>query len=775
MKTLKYFFQNLKSNRQSHVISMLSLAPGLACCLLIFVWLWREVRTDRFIPNIDRIVTVSGYHEGQEPFVGAPPAVAPALSEELPEVQAATRISWGNAGFKYQQETYNAASMNVDAGFFEVFGLRFTEGAPFSDEEFDRCVIYEDFAVAVFGDKSPLGQVLEVGSEHFTVCGVAKPTTQKTTVQALTKTGGYITAPVLLPIKRKRDELNAWYNNSYQTYLLLRAAPDINQFSEKIKNRNMQAAPEFNLYLKAFLLKDRYLYRYQNIAQVRLLGIVALVILAVACINFINLTTAEFGKSTFQTGIRKILGATRKRLIYQYFINSSILVFISFIFAYCLAILFLPLFNRMLNANFVMHDFITFQIIGLSVAILIVTTLFSCLYPAISVSSFNPGESIKKYNPRKTVFRQVLVVLQFTVAIALIISTLIVRKQIGMYKHMDLGYNWDEVVYISTGKLEHQQKAPVLAAELQKEPSVVAAAVSIGTPASIFWNGVGWSWEGLEPGLNPLIWFNYIDKNWSKVYDIKPVEGSFFSDEKNGIVINKRMAELMQENEPVGKYITRDENVYKITGVLDQFHYNDFKQESEPLILLPLNTDDPNHAYMQQTVSVRMTGSNPAVMQQTIRDVTKDVLGEELSGTFMSSRVENWLQTEQQTSTMISFFTILSILISCMGLFGLATFIITQKQKEIGIRRVNGARVGEIVWLLNYSFLKPVLISFIIACPVAWFIMNRWLQTYLQRTDMSWWLFAAAGAGVVLLTMLTLTMHSIRASNVNPAETLRNE
>lgn len=765
MNVFKNFFRAFRANKRSCLINMLSLIPGLACCLLILLWVFFQVGTDRMYPKTDRIATVCGYHEGRQAFRGAPPAIAPTIKQEMPEVEAAARIQMAYDQLKYENRKYRILSSNVDADVFKIFDYEFINGVPFSDDEVDKCVLTASTAQSIFGSESPIGKFLEFDTLKYVVCGIVKDMPQNSTLNI----------NIFLPICREGNPM-AWYNNSFVTYALLKDPGNFGDFKEKIKDRAMKAQPENQLYLEAGQLKDRYLVKRGNMKNVRLMGFIAFFILVIACINFVNLSTAGFTKSSFQTGIRKVIGATRRGLIGANYINTFILVLLSFILAFILAIAILPWFNLMIGSHFMTADFFNPAVIWISIGIVVLTALLAGTYPSLYMASFNPLSVLKSrngLNGKGSFFRNTLVVAQFAISVTLIICTLVISKQIKMYQQMDLGYNHQEVLFVVLDD-ELKQNAAVLKSELQEESSIVAVSVSMNAPTNINWNGTGWGWEGKDPSQNPLVTFGFMDEDWAKVLDVKFKEGAFFTKDAEGVVINSKMAEMMGGTSWVDRYITRGNENLKIVGVLDNFMFNNFKDEAEPLIIMPVMSDE-----MRQQAGCVMLRADGKDLLKTLEIVKKKAQalngGEVAEVDFLDDNIEMILRAEKQSSRMVSFFSLLAIIISCLGLFGLATFIMEQKRKEIGLRRVNGAKIGEIVWLLNINFLKPVMIGFVIACPLAYYFMSRWLETYMQRTAISWWIFVLAGLATLAIAVITLVWRSVRAATENPVNALKSE
>lgn len=765
------FSRHFRHNRLSSIIDMLSLVPGLACCLLIVMWIVGQVEVDRSFKDIDRIITLQGYHEGRSPFWGVSPAVAPTLKMERPEVEKAVRLCSAARTVKYETESFGISAYDADYDLFDLFHLQVVEGRPFVEGERDRCVLTRQAAQIIFGNKSPLNQPLEFEFGTFTVCGVIENLPKQRTVARQGRE-----EIIFLPIERRQEGLDAWYNNSFESYVLLKNGTDYEKFAAEVKDRALKAQPESKLYIKTEKLKDRYLYAYGHIREVRLMGLIALVILLIACINFVNLSTAAFSQNAVQTGIRKVVGASRKSLVFAYLSNAFILVLISYFLAFFLAYAIVPIFGTIIGSSFSVSDLIRPEVFWIGGIMLIVTTLLAGLYPSFYLSSFQPVKVLKGRNAVglwSARLRQSLVILQFVVSITLIVCALIISRQIRMYQTMDLGYKWDEVLYVSLRNQSQVQKAFVLRDELLKDADVRSVSVSTSLPTAIYWNGVGFNWEGKDPSEKPLISMLFADKNFFEVYNIQLKEGQFFTESQDGVIVNRKLADLIGED-VLAKYFQNDNEgpKIKILGVVDQFLFNDFKAVEEPLVIFPIVPEERDWVNI---VNIRVTGGKLGEAYDRIKKRAEEIFGEQPVVRFLNEDVEYWLTSEKQTSRMVSFFSVLAILISCLGLFGLATFMMEQKRKEIGIRRVNGAKISEIVWLLNINFLKPILIGFIIACPLAYYFMSRWLESYLRRIEISWWIFILAGALTVAVALLTLLWRSLKAAMENPVNSLKSE
>lgn len=771
MNPLKEFYRKCSGDRQSFLINVLSLIPGLVCCLLILSWVMYQLSIDRFHENIDRIAVVRGAHdnpEGKTFFMGCPPVIAPTLKNECPEVKNIARVLRNNGTVSAGEVAWEFNYSWADPDLFKILDAEFIDGGPFAEGETDKCVLAEDVAKGLFGSVSPVGKFVTLSNEglNFVVSGVVKKLPRNNTYQ-------YSGLFPMSKLAQMRD-LSGWYGNMYVTYVLLDKPQSYGPFAEKIRERVFKEHPEYKLYLDTYWLKDRSMLIYGRQSQVYTLGIIALLMLLVACINFVNLSTAGFIKDSFQSGVRKVIGATRSRLIGNYLFYVVLLVLSAFVLAVVISIFCLPFFSTLIGQQFTVADYANWPTLFLCLSLIIVTSLLSGLYPSIFLSSFRPIDVLKggmlKVG-KSALFRNLLVVVQFTISIVLIVGILIVSKQIQMFNGMDMGYNRQEVMYVNVKGFNRSQ-VDVFKQALLRNSSIKAVSASKHVPTGIYWNSVGWSWEGKDPASSPLVSMTFVDKDWAEVMGIQMQEGNFGREGEQGVVINDVLKKLMGGQSVVGKDISQGDEIYPVVGVMDKFLFNDFKIGQFPLVIFSLEkATELNPEYLL----VRVEGNEFKKMYDLIKKELNEVNGADLPVGFLDDFTQEELQTEQQVTKVVSLFSVLAVIISCMGLFGLATFLINQKRKEIGIRRVSGAKVSEIIWLLNVHFLKPIVVAFILACPIAYYVMSFWLEGYLYRVEISWWIFAFAGIITVGVAVLTLVWKSRKAATENPVKSLRNE
>lgn len=785
MDILRDFYRKCTGDRQSFLINVLSLVPGLICCLLILSWLIFQFGFDCFHTKIDRIANVYSYHDnssGKSEWPGAPACVAPMIKEKIPGVEFVARTSINSGYVIWGDKNIRVLKNYSDPDLFQILSFKFIGGSPFKAGETDQCVITRAVARRVFGTDIPVGQKIEIktGSltELYTVSGVVDDFPKNTT----------LAFEVLLPIDRMYaidgpEALSGVrYVREYQTYVLLASGQKKDDFENGIKDLVYQVDPEFGLYLGAAMLKDRYVDLFGDPKKMQLVTWIAALMLLVACINFTNLSTAGFTKNAFQTGIRKVIGATGNKLIRANFTHTFFTVLIAFVMAVVGSILVFPYFTSLISdadfqiVPFTLHDFFSPLMLGVGVTVILATTLIAGIYPALNISSFAPlrmmrGGADNRGNAKT--FRNMLVVGQFAVSIVLVVLGCVVVKQVDMFRHMDMGYNREEIVYFKLSDGEAQRKSAILKEELLRNTDVCGVTLATGLPVEISSWSQGWTWEGRDVAEgNSIFCINHADEDWARVYDIQLREGHFFDKDRPGVVINSEMARLIGGDTFTDRYLNHQGTIYKITGVLDEVFLGDFKKGASPCIIRPLY--DEMGPVAPEYVSVKAEMKNmPSVVQALKSTAAKLNCSGEIG--FLNDRVEKQLAAEKQITRIVSLFSVLTVVVSCMGLFGLATFLIGQKRKEIGIRRVNGAKIREIIWLLNIHFVRPILVALFIACPVAYYLADMWLESYVERTAVSWWIFVLAGILTLGVALLTLMWRSWRAARENPVNSLKSE
>lgn len=775
-----HFLRYLRSSKHNGIMNMLSLVPGLTCCLLILMWLVPEVQTDHCFPKLDRIVMVCGQHTGQAPFVGAPPALAPHAKQECPEVELATRITYaGNTVSLESNSTVPMVSFFSDADVFGIFDLKLINGHFYTDNENDKCNISKSAAMQLFGSVNVVDSLIITDNGRYYVCGVFEDLPHNTTVMAnmVFNAADLYTSGlrVLLPMSSSEYKTynDVWYNNSFMTYVLLRKAEQIDSFGKKIHGRAGDNIKDF--YLSVFPLKDKYLHSEGTLQRIILMLIIALVVLFIACINFINMATASFSTTAIKTGIHKILGASRQMLICRYLFNTFLLVLLSLILSISLSWLVLPLFCQIIDNVVLFSALLNPTVILLMVSIVFVTTFLAGLYPAIFLSSFQPISVLKGRGVivGEQKLRYVLVGLQFGASLILVVCCLVIVLQIHRFNNLDLGYDYEKIVNIDTKNKTQYSKKDVLINELLQDSHISAVSRSLSSPASCPWNGVGFDWDGRDPNFEPLVYFNYCDENFLSVYNMKLAEGRFFTKGSDEVVINQEFAHLIGDSAILGRRLVVDNMQRTIVGVLGDCRLMNYNQANRPYILCQY----PDWlVYPVDILSVRGTSDcSASQLYNIVYAKSKEIFGEEPSICFVDSQLQRYVHNECQLAKMMTFFSILAIFISCVGLFGVATFMIERCRKEIGVRRVNGASVSEIIKMLLIWFVNPIMVGYIIACPIAYFLMKHWLMSYPDRIHLSWWIFVVSGIFMCIVAVLILIWRIYKAAVSNPIDSLKSE
>lgn len=789
---IKVAFRNLTRRFSYSAINITGLAVGLACTLLIGKWVYQESSYDRHFEHSDRIyrVGVNFYNIGD--MAPGPPRFADEMRTDFPQVERATQVDWAGEtvlriGGEEFQEQY---AFNADSSFFEVFSYVFLAGNPsVALDEPRSVVLIEELARRYFGNSgnSPeayLGRQVLVGEEEetFTVTGIISDRGHRT----------HIPAKVWLSAEYAVDE--SWTSASPFNYVLLREGVTGEEFRAALDRLvEQEIYPAFDTSLSYEEWKANGMYRFLpmniediylqsdqrfeigptgNETNVRVFGAVALFILLIAAINFINIVTARGSTRAREVGIRKTLGTGRPALIGQFLLESVILSLLATVLALGFAELFLAAFKSMTGLTFLE------SVIGSPIQIVWIAALaagvglLAGLYPAFYLTRYDPVSVLKGtyLSASSAPFRNALVVSQFAISIGLIICAGLVYQQLNYMQEKDLGLNHDNVLVVdnpgqlgddpSTFKEEAGRLAGVREASFGNRVPA-GQAVSIHNMRS----------EGMEEPV-PVQRF-LADADFPAVMGFKLLRGRRFSPEiasdTSALILNERALQVLGLGEdPIGARIN---GTYEVIGVVSDFNYESFRKRIEPTALM----FDPEYRPGDRMMLKLETGSAASVLE-SLRDMWRErEPSEAMNYYFLQQNFERLLQNEKILSQIISLFTFLAILISCMGLYGLSSYITEQRTKEIGIRRILGADVMDIVLRLNKSFTLPVGIAIVIAIPGAYVIMNRWLDGFAYKAGMSPWIFAGAAAGGLLIAWLTVSWQSIRAARARPVESLRAE
>ena len=795
---LKIAFRNLAKNRVYSFINIGGLAVGMAVAMLIGLWMYDELSFNRSFPNYDRIAQVM-QNMTSNGEIGTQRAIPFPLGKELQtkygssfrylvmsSLQGDHILSIGN-----QKLSKPGSYMDVEAP--RLLSLKMVKGTSAGLRDQNSILLSESVAKALFGTTDPMSKFIKIDNkEDVKITGVYEDIPFNTRFKELTFIAPwslYVTSEDW--IKRARDE-NQWGNNSFQLFTQLADRAnfaDVNQQIIKAKFNNVPEEdkkynPEIFLHpMPDWHLKSHWENGVQTgglVDYVWLFGIVGLFVLLLACINFMNLSTARSEKRAKEVGIRKAVGSVRGQLISQFLCESFLVVAFAFGLSLLLVQLSLPWFNEVASKQMsILWSTPLFWLFGLGFSLL--TGLLAGSYPALYLSSFQPIKVLKgalQVGRFATLPRKVLVVVQFTVSVTLIIGTIVVYRQIQFAKNRSIGYNRDGLLMIQMKSPDFHGKFDLLQAELKNAGAAVEVAESSSPITQIWSSRGGFHWPGKDPNLDDNFSTAWVTHDFGKTVNWQFKEGRDFSraysTDSSAIVINKAAVKFMGLKNPVGTIVRfgseeRGKN-YKIIGVI-----NDMLMDSpyDPVMQMVYFLDYENVNWIDIKLNpAQSAGKSIAQIESIIR---KNVPSAPFDYKFADEEFAAKFASEERIGKLASFFAVLAIFISCLGLFGLASFMAEQRTKEIGVRKVLGASIFNLWSLLSKDFVFLVVIAFGIATPIAYYFLNNWLQKYTYHTDLPWWIFAASGAGALLITLLTVSYQSIKATLMNPVKSLRSE
>ncbi|HYX09533.1 MAG TPA: ABC transporter permease [Bacteroidales bacterium] len=761
-------------------INILGLSIGIACSVMIFLWVQDELSYNKFHKSADNIYRVvqDQYYSDREAFhvTVTPAGLAPVLSLEYPDFKYVTRYNqWGyqlltSAGDKHFFENIKA----TDSTFFKIFSFPFLEGDPQTAlRNITSVVITHQIAKKYFGDDSPLGKTITLNGHYaLTVTGVVADIPNNSSIKF----------DFLVPFRFMKElgsNIEDLGNNSYYTFVMLPPGISEQEASAKIKNR-LRVNNDEGGYLYLQSLTKMHLYNLGGgggIVNVKIFSIIAVFILLIACINFMNLSTARASKRAREIGIRKVIGASRGKLISQFIGESLIVSIIAVFFAMIFVETMLPTYNQITGKNLILNY--NPQTIGILAIITVLTGLVAGSYPAFLLSSFRPVKVLKSKNfgsNGSPLFRKILVVFQFSLSIILIICTIIIHKQLAYLQNKELGINKDNVAYIQL-KGNMINKMPLLKDRLLENKDILSISFSNSFPCRSWSNGGGWNWQGKDPETNPLVTTSSVDYDFAKVFDIKLDKGRFLSADHPsdtvqpyGIVVNETFAKIIGKKDIIGTILTNwGNNSFQVIGVAKDFHFTPATEAIGPMVMF---NDPSRYSYM----FIRINGKRTPETIDYIKKVYSSVIpGYPFDYDFVDAVYSNLYKGQAQQQKIFGIFAFLAIFISCLGLFGLSTYLTEQRTKEIGIRKVMGASVYRISVILSREFAWLVLIANLIAWPLAYFYLKSWMQDYAYHIDIHWWIFLFAGLIALSIAMVTISIITIRAANSNPTNSLRYE
>ncbi|CAN5794375.1 ABC transporter permease [soil metagenome] len=785
----KITYRNIIRNKGFSFINISGLAIGMASAVLILLWIQNEVSHDKFHTKKDRIYTANNRDKFNNQlwcWATTPTVMAPALIMGYPaDIEDVVRTNNANFLFTVGEKHLNVRGDFADSGFLNVFSFPLLEGnAKQALSGNYNIVVTEKLAKKLFGNESAMGKMVRIDSvDNFTVTGVLKDLPNNTAFKF----------EYLLPWAY-RQKINSpdlsWGNNSIQTYILLKPGISKASFDKKIKNitiehtANSETASTTEVFTQLF--SDQWLYsKSENgkyvggrLDQVKLFGIIAAFILLIACINFMNLSTARSEKRAKEVGIRKVVGAQKRWLVIQFIGESIFLSFLAAIFAIIIVQLSLSGYNKLVGKELFIDFSNTYSWITALVFILF-TGLLAGSYPAFYLSSFQPVKVLKGTFQSVTALvtpRKVLVVLQFSFAIALIICTIVVVHQIKYAQSRDTGYNKDKLVYTFI-QGDNEKYFDLIKNELLNSGAVVSVSKSMSPITQRWSDGWGFTWPGSKPGDNKTDFLRFAtDADFVKTMGVKLLDGrdidiKNYPGDSSAVLLNETAVQVMNLKTPIGTTIKEDGGKeWHVVGIIKDFVFESPYQKVQQLIVF-----GPDAWF--NVIHYKL---NPAIATDKALATVKQVFNKYnpqygFDYHFVDEAYAEKFEQEKRIGTLAGLFAALTIFISCLGLFGLATYMAENRIKEIGVRKVLGATVSSITALLSKDFLKLIIISFMIASPIAWYTINLWLKTYSYRVNVEWWVFALTGFMSILIAILTVSYQAIKAAIKNPVESLRSE
>lgn len=779
---IKIAFRNLWKNRGFSFLNIFGLAIGIACAGLIFLWVEDEVNFNDYFANQEDIYKVKSYqtYDGVTyTFDATPGLLAEGIKNDIPGIKKTARTSWDTKkSFSVDDKNLYATGNYVDPEFLSIFELNFLKGsANTAFNQLHSVILSEDLAIKTFGTiDNILGKTLKVDNDQeYVVNGVIEnlPSNVSFKFEWL--------APFEI-FKGENDWLQYWASNGIFTYVELDANANLanlnKQLYDYIGTKQEGAVSKTSLYpMTRWGLYDTFENGKEipgMIKYVKLFSLIAWIILIIACINFMNLSTARSQKRAREVGVRKVLGARKNGLIFQFIGESMITALFSALLAVGFMFLSLPFFNLLVEKE------LSIQILnpvhlGALLAIALSCGLISGILPAYYLSSFKPVKVLKglKIKEGSAVWvRKSLVVVQFSISIILIIGTTLIYQQIQHIKARNLGFNKEHLLYMNTND-DMRKHFDLLQNELIKSGYVESVALSTNSPLSKGSNTSNFDWKGKNPNKDVLINFEGVSPDYTNTMGLKINEGrDFYPNSKidsTSVLINQSFADVIGNKDIIGSTIDFQGQTFNVIGVLNDFVFNNIYGKSAP-ILFYANADGG-------FLNLRLKSNNDVSKSlATIKEIFAKINpGYPFEFKFADEQFEKHFKTETLIGELAGVFAVLAILISCLGLFGLAAYTAEQRTKEIGVRKVLGASVQNLVGLLSKDFLKLVVISCVIAFPLAWWLMKDWLQDYEYRISIGWWVFALAGLSAVLIALLTVSFQAIRAAIANPVRSLRTE
>jgi putative ABC transport system permease protein len=777
----KIALRNFRRQKLYSLINIGGLAIGMACTFLILSWVQNELSYDRFHKNKNEIYRVI-FDLKDEQSAGTCGALAPTLKEEIPEIKNYTR-AWigGEWQIHYNEKKLLEKSLYVDPSFLEIFSFPIIEGNPkYALSESHNIIITKRMAKKLFGDEAPVGKVIYINNrfdkkESFNISAVAEDVPKNSHIQF-----DFLFSFNLLKEWYRPTFGEAWSNYSFASYVFLQKGSDIPELNKKItacynnhkqqNYRRLYLQPLNQVYLNADI--KNYLGPIGNIEYIRIFSIIALVVLLIACINFINLSTVMAIRREKEISLRKALGAHKKQIIFQYFIEAFLFALAALLPAFILIELLNQPFQNV-TGNIIQINFFNPELIFTAIVIVLLTGLLSGIYPSWYLSSFHTAETLKGRlkSERTGIFnRRIFFVIQFSLSIIIISSTIIISRQMEFIQKKNLGFEKENLLYTFTPGFNND----AIRNELLKNSNIINVGASGFQLDNIVWDQKIRDWSGRLSDEEVSVNIIEVGYHFLKTYKMHMAEGRYYSEEystdkTDAIIVNEAAVQAMNMKSPIGKTMNLFGKSQTIIGVVKNFNFESLHSKIEPIALV---------LYPQQLrcLSIRLKPGNINEAINYVKSIlTKSYPDYVFEYYFLDQKINELYKEENQRAELFSTFSFISIFISCLGLFGLASFTAQRKTKEIGIRKVLGASVSSIVSMLSKDFIKWTLAANLIAWPVAYYFMNKWLKDFAYRIEITWWMFVLSGGIALVIALATVSFQAVKAATANPVESLKYE
>ncbi len=778
---LKVAFRSLLRQKSTSLINVLGLAVGLACGILILLWIQHELSYDTHHQDHESVFRLTcQVNDLQAAIVPAP--MAPTLSEQFPEVESAVRLSMFRSQLLSVDDQFYEEDhiLFADSNFFDLFSINLIEGTTTGALDDPQSVMLSaPMAEKYFGTKYVLGETIRLDNkDDMVVTGVFDNS----------KNASHLDYDFLMPMRylyRSENDLknNSWDNFNWYGYLKLKPDVMIASLEERINNTYKQFEDELQVHFMLQPLKDIHLKSSfigdvpggGNMQYIFIFSVIAIFILLIACINFMNLSTARSARRAREVGFRKVAGARRGQLIRQFLVESILVSFISLLIALIFVGVALPFFNEITDKS------ISWEFIGMGLAykifiLVAIIGLLSGSYPALFMSGIAP---VKVFNIQRSLsgssrwFRDALVVTQFIFSIILIAGTIVVRQQQQFIKERNLGYDRENLLYISIrGDLRENRDA--LKNSLENDRLTADYTLVSSIPTNLLNATINIDWPGKDPNEQLIFSAMGGDEHMISVFDMQLAAGRAFErgqdHEKHRYILNEKAVEIMGRNpgDVIGETFNLWGNVGSIVGVVQDFHYKPIVQPIEPLVIR--YREDGDFAVIRATAG--STGETIKVLESVSRELNPNYPFEY---GFIDQDLDNLYQSEARLSTIINIFAVIAIFISCLGLYGLSAFLADQRKKEVGVRKVVGASVFQLGFLLSRDFTRPIWIAMLIALPLAYYFLSRWLEHFAYHMDLNWFYLIGSCLIAYVIATITVSFEAMKAALANPIKALRSD